>query len=174
MTVQSIDTGTPSFVTFYFWNIGNTDASNVVIQTQDTLFSPPENMESSGFDPAVELQKFRANPQRHFDEMQAQEAKTEAMLRSTGDNKTADTIHAATEKRKSLLAPRKIVPKISRGTVIGEKMNIQAVANLETLRHVIFILIDWDDVLPTHTHHTNDLCYFVEAGKASPCVSPEK
>ena len=175
MTVQGVDVNTPPFATFYFSNIGNTDASNVVIQTQDHVFFPADIMESSGYDPAAELEKFRANPQKDFDEMRAWDKKHEAMYRKWGDNKTADNIHAFAEKRKNESIPKKFVPKISRGTVIGQKMNIPNAAPPTTgkvTRHVILILIDWDDILPRHMHHTNDLCYFIEGPKASPCVSP--
>jgi hypothetical protein len=174
MTVQSVDASKAPFASFYFTNIGITDASNVVIQTKVLLFSPRELMESSGFDPAVELEKFRANPQETFDEMRAWDKQHEEMYRQQGMSEMADNIHRAAERRKSLFTPKRIIPKISHGTDFGQQLDIPASSNMTVRndRHVVFILIDWDDVLPTHRHHTNDLCFFIESATASPCVSP--
>jgi hypothetical protein len=172
MTVQNVDTSKPPLVVLYVTNVGNTDAANVVIQTQSLEYSSRQVMESSGFDPAVELENFRKHPQGTLDRLKAGHKSVEEFFRKMGDNETADKYRAASQKKESALLPKRIVAKISPRTVLGQQLNILPISNLKTEIYAVFVLLDWDDVFPTPKHHTNDLCFIVEGVAVSPCVSP--
>jgi hypothetical protein len=149
---------------FYFENIGNTDARNVLIRFAYNISDHPEDV-----DYLKELREFRAHPNKLLNWMTKHDKEFEKSLRDAGRNEAANTYRDENAEIRSLQNPKEIVASIAHGTIIGRKLNLD-------LRGTVLILIDWDDVLPKHTHHTNDLCFLAnpQTHNVDYCVSPAK
>ena len=174
ITLASIDPNKESSLTFYFTNIGQTDAENVIVQSKIVFYSSPTLV--GDFDPLRSLEEFRANPTEFADKVAREERDHEEMYRRMGENEMADKVHANGEKTRLMLSPKRIISKVAHGGAFHERPGFfvwtSTVSQPEPPVSFVFILTDWDDIF--RAHHTNDLCVVVEGTSANPCEAPTR